>query len=169
GDQTCTDRTGVAIRCGALATAATRALYEGRMAECHVTATDRYDRALATCHVGGVDVNADLVRRGLARVYRDNRTYLNEQRDAKRNARGLWAYDMMDPAAWRAQRRAVRNTDDASAGPCSIKGNISDNGRIYHLPGDRYYARTRIAERSGERWFCSEADARAAGWRRTRS
>ncbi|MFO0227392.1 MAG: thermonuclease family protein, partial [Gammaproteobacteria bacterium] len=42
------------------------------------------------------------------------------------------------------------------------------NGRIYHLPGGAYYARTRIDESRGERWFCSESEARAAGWRPAR-
>ena len=56
----------------------------------------------------------------------------------------------------------------APAGGCAIKGNISQNGRIYHMPGQADYARTRIAESRGERWFCSEAEARAAGWRRAR-
>ena len=53
---------------------------------------------------------------------------------------------------------------------CDIKGNISINTgeRIYHVPGQRYYAATRISPQYGERWFCSEADARAAGWRRAR-
>jgi endonuclease YncB( thermonuclease family) len=51
---------------------------------------------------------------------------------------------------------------------CDIKGNISGNGRIYHLPGGAYYARTRIDESRGERWFCSESEARAAGWRPAR-
>lgn len=51
---------------------------------------------------------------------------------------------------------------------CDIKGNISGNGRIYHLPGGAHYARTRIDESRGERWFCSEAEARAAGWRPAR-
>jgi hypothetical protein len=50
---------------------------------------------------------------------------------------------------------------------CKIKGNISRNGeRIYHVPGMRDYERTRINERAGERWFCTEDEARAAGWRR---
>lgn len=51
---------------------------------------------------------------------------------------------------------------------CRIKGNISYNGgeRIYHVPGQHYYSRTRISYIKGERWFCSEADAQAAGWRR---
>jgi hypothetical protein len=51
---------------------------------------------------------------------------------------------------------------------CNIKGNISATGeRIYHLPYQRYYAVTRISLLRGERWFCSEAEARAAGWRRS--
>jgi len=54
--------------------------------------------------------------------------------------------------------------------PCDIKGNISiDTGeRIYHVPGQKYYATTRISPQYGERWFCSEAEARAAGWRKAR-
>ncbi len=53
---------------------------------------------------------------------------------------------------------------------CRIKGNISINSRerIYHVPGQLYYDDTRISHEYGERWFCSEADARAAGWRRAR-
>ena len=52
-------------------------------------------------------------------------------------------------------------------GSCQIKGNVNRKGeRIYHLPGDREYAKTRINTGRGERWFCSEAEAHAAGWRR---
>ena len=48
---------------------------------------------------------------------------------------------------------------------CRIKGNISDNGRIYHVPGRGAYDQTVIDESKGERWFCTEEQARAAGWR----
>jgi hypothetical protein len=54
---------------------------------------------------------------------------------------------------------------------CGIKGNISTTTgeRIYHMPGQKYYFETRVNWWSrGERWFCSEADARAAGWRKAR-
>jgi hypothetical protein len=52
---------------------------------------------------------------------------------------------------------------------CNIKGNISytTGERIYHVPGQTYYSATRI-NRNGERWFCSEAEAQAAGWRRAK-
>lgn len=54
---------------------------------------------------------------------------------------------------------------------CNIKGNISYNTgeRIYHVPGQTYYFETRIRADQGERWFCSEAEARAAGWRKSKS
>jgi hypothetical protein len=52
---------------------------------------------------------------------------------------------------------------------CDIKGNISfDTGeKIYHVPGQEYYASTTIDSAYGERWFCTEAEARANGWRRS--
>jgi len=53
-------------------------------------------------------------------------------------------------------------------GTCRIKGNISDSGRIYHVPGGPAYERTKIEEAKGERWFCTEQEAQAAGWRAPR-
>jgi hypothetical protein len=59
---------------------------------------------------------------------------------------------------------------EPSGGACDIKGNISvrSGERIYHVPGQEYYDRTRIDTGKGERYFCSEAEARAAGWRRSK-
>lgn len=52
---------------------------------------------------------------------------------------------------------------------CVIKGNISKTGeRIYHLPGQDFYEKTVISPEKGERWFCTEEEARAAGWRKSR-
>jgi len=52
---------------------------------------------------------------------------------------------------------------------CDIKGNINRKGqRIYHLPGTEHYAQTHVDAAQGERWFCSEEQARAAGWRAAR-
>lgn len=53
-------------------------------------------------------------------------------------------------------------------GDCAIKGNISigSGEHIYHVPGQVDYDTTIIRPEYGERWFCSEADARHAGWRK---
>jgi hypothetical protein len=51
-----------------------------------------------------------------------------------------------------------------------IKGNISSGDeKIYHVPGQQSYDETSINEARGERWFCTEADAVAAGWRKSKS
>lgn len=53
---------------------------------------------------------------------------------------------------------------------CDIKGNVSiETGeRIYHVPGQKYYSKTNILPRYGERFFCSEKEAISAGWRRSK-
>jgi hypothetical protein len=51
---------------------------------------------------------------------------------------------------------------------CNIKGNISWNNEIklYHLPGMKDYKITKIDPSKGERWFCTESDAIASGWKK---
>ena len=49
---------------------------------------------------------------------------------------------------------------------CRIKGNVSQNSGSTTCRGS--YDQTKIDESKGERWFCTEAEARAAGWRAPR-
>jgi cold shock CspA family protein len=51
---------------------------------------------------------------------------------------------------------------------CNIKGNISvsTGDKLYHVAGMEDYEGTKIDPSKGERWFCSESEAIAAGWRR---
>ncbi|MEC4991342.1 MAG: cold shock domain-containing protein [Oscillatoria sp. PMC 1068.18] len=51
---------------------------------------------------------------------------------------------------------------------CIIKGNISisTGNKIYHLPGMEDYESTVIDPAKGERWFCTESEAIANGWRK---
>ena len=66
-------------------------------------------------------------------------------------------------------RREAVETLNGSSVSCDIKGNISMDGvRIYHMPGQEYYDATVIDESYGERWFCTEDEARAAGWRKAK-
>lgn len=49
---------------------------------------------------------------------------------------------------------------------CSIKGNINNEGvKIFHVPGQDYYDKTKISPEKDERWFCTPAEAEANGWR----
>ena len=152
--ETCPGATG-AWPCGARATRALEALAEGGLT-CHGADRDRYGRLVATCVDGQErDVAESLVRAGIARAWaRYGRAYVPAERAARAAGRGLWA--------------ATRARDTETRQDCVIKGNVSRNGRIFHRPGDASYAATRIDPARGERWFCSAADARDAGWRPAR-
>lgn len=164
-DQTCDLTSGETFACGAWVADTVRAAFDGRTATCRAERRDRFDRPLVTCLIDGEDLGARLVREGLARTYRDAPAYAQEQKAAILAARGLWAMSMQDPAEHRSTRAQAPLAPNSG---CVIKGNISSNGRIYHRPEDDSYARTRIRPEAGERWFCSEEEARAAGWRPAR-
>lgn len=53
---------------------------------------------------------------------------------------------------------------------CFIKGNINlkTRERVYHVPGQKHYDDVTIEAGAGERWFCTEAEAEASGWRRSK-
>src|SRR5215210_4037543 len=57
---------------------------------------------------------------------------------------------------------------DAPPAGYTIKGNISvaTGAKLYHVPGMRDYDITVIDTSKGERWFRTEAEAIAAGWRK---
>jgi hypothetical protein len=79
----------------------------------------------------------------------------------------IWQSESQLAWEYRADRWS-RAVAEASEG-CPIKGNISKKGeRIYHTPWSPAYAKTRIDESRGERCFCDEAGAIAAGWRAAR-
>ena len=161
--------------CGRRATRALAGRIDGRTVACEQRDRDRYGRIVAVCREDGQDVNAWLVAQGWALAYRQySRAYVDEESAARAARKGVWRGEIVAPWDWRRGERlqgAARNARPSTGnapGRCNIKGNISHNSgrRIYHVPGDRDYARTRISPSRGERWFCSEAEARAAGWRR---
>jgi hypothetical protein len=53
---------------------------------------------------------------------------------------------------------------------CAIKGNINrkTGDRVYHLPGQKHYDEVTVEPENGERWFCTEDEAQASGWRRSK-
>ncbi len=156
-------------RCGQQSTFALAEYIGKAWVRCIQKDRDRYQRIVAVCYLGKKNINAWMVRQGWAVDYRryPKGAYRAEQLQAERGKLGIWRGDFIAPWDWRRGKRLTA-AKDKGQGPCLIKGNISRSGRIYHVPGGQYYQRTRITTSKGERWFCSEAEARAAGWRRSR-
>lgn len=150
---------------------------------------DRFGRLLRHVELAdGRQAAQVLIRAGHGREYTYDRhyrhrdAYLSAQRSARSEGLGVWgsacagaqpfaapapARTPAAPAPSRAPSRAA--AAPKATGSCDIKGNINNKGeKIYHVPGGRSYEKTVITPSKGERWFCSESDARAAGWRAAR-
>jgi len=141
---------------------------------------DKYNRALRYVFLeDGTNFNKWMIENGYAHEYTYNipykyqREFKDAEKSARDNNRGLWASDTCagntNPAATQSSGSKLSNQQsNQSNGQCLIKGNISSSGeKIYHMPGGAYYNKTIIDKSRGERWFCTEADAQAAGWRRS--
>lgn len=88
--------------CGQASADALRNLVGGRPVDCVEMDRDRYDRIVAVCHAGGQDLGAAQVRQGHAVAYtRYSHRYVLEERAARRDNAGAWAYGFTAPEAWR--------------------------------------------------------------------
>ncbi len=163
-DQTCTTSAQAAWDCGTWVSSVVRSRYDGKLAECIPLDHDRYGRAVARCFVGHSDIAEELVKDGLAFAYlRYASDYVVQETQAAARAIGLHASRVQVPEDFRREAKSAQAPPRAH---CAIKGNVSSKGtRIYHRPGQRDYDATRITAQKGERWFCSAAEAEAAGWR----
>ena len=139
---------------------------------------DAYGRLLRYVWLDGNNFNKQLIYDGYAYEYTYNVPYKYQsefeqaQKDASKNSRGLWAPDTCSgTSSGNTQTTTTPTTTTTpvnTTAKCVIKGNISSNGeKIYHMPGQRYYDKTIINESYGERWFCTEEEAVAAGWRKS--
>jgi len=163
--QNCQRANGKNFNCGAAAETELKKLV-GANVICTGNQFDNFDRLIAICTSGDIEINRTLVQSGWSLAYRKfSNDYVTEENDAKLNKRGLWAGSFETPWDFRAKRWSAAS-QAAPDSECPIKGNINRKGvRIYHAPWSRSYSRTKINTAKGERWFCNEAEALAAGWR----
>jgi len=73
---------------------------------CRRRAPDSYGRMVATCYRGVRDIGAWLTSRGWAVAStKYSRSYVDEQRDAQRQRKGIWQADFVMPWNWRDGER----------------------------------------------------------------
>lgn len=180
--QTCADADGRIHPCGREAEWALAEKVAGRLVRCTLIPDDPFHRNAATCRLDAEDLAAWLVAQGHAVADRRLPTPYTAQEDAaKAEKRGIWAgaftlpWELRDGARGPGDGYAVPLTHPSPAGStsraqaerggCAIKGNITREGtRLYWVPGSRRYAETVVTEAKGERWFCTEEEAKLAGW-----
>jgi endonuclease YncB( thermonuclease family) len=192
-DQTCIDDHADPWTCGVDARDRLFKLIGGRPVRCYDQGphSDFVKRHIGVCTVEGgtTSLNQQLVREGFA-VSLDPSAKSRSKEDeatARRDRLGLWKGCFVAPQEFRRGNRdsvllggSCRADKDreirsalfpeypASPAGCNIKGKLAVRARvtgnigIYHLQGCRSYP----ALARPDRWFCSEDDARAAGFRR---
>jgi endonuclease YncB( thermonuclease family) len=184
GGQRCNMRWIGTWDCGRAATIALEQLVAGNSVVCDTEGVDKYGRTLGVCHAAGRTINGDLVREGLAWAFVQYSTrFAAEEAEARHARRGIWQAATQTPWDWRAAQRGQQPASlhettrpraptgqqqraEAAPANCDIKGNVTRNGeRIYHTASSPWYERVRMSLGMGRRWFCSETEARAAGWR----
>lgn len=175
GRQSCT-RNARQWACGEEAARKLRSLIGDRSITCTQRDVDDYGRVVAVCRAGNTDLAAEMARSGFATAYRRySSEYVDEENEARAARRGIWGGNFTAPESYRGeQRNATREAaaprQQAPRDGCDIKGNVNGEGeRIYHTPASAAYRDTEIDEEKGERWFCTEAEARSAGWRAPRT
>lgn len=163
-DQTCKRADGRSWRCGKVATDHLFELTDEREVRCEGLTADGYGRLIARCTADGQDLAARMIEDGMAWAFlRFTDEYAGVEARARAAERGIWQGEAIP--AWAFRRARWAGAASRAPAGCPIKGNIGRNGRIYHTPWSPWYARTRINVARGERWFCDEAEAIAAGWR----
>lgn len=154
--------------CGAAATRALEGLIGSRRVDCHNEGHDKYGRILGVCSINGRDINAEMVRSGYAWAFvKYSARYVAEEAEARKAKSGVWQGEA-EPA-WVFREKKWNTAEVAAPSGCAIKGNITANGHIYHMPWSPWYGKVKVEPLKGEQWFCSEADAAKAGFRPVQS
>lgn len=172
--------------CGLEAKASLAEIVATETISCAIIGTDDDAVPLVQCETKVFDIGREMVRRGMAIPLDTGPSdYGEANRIAQRLRFGLWSGEFDQPAQWRLANpqsvftiaraapaeevQALRSTPVrerryVDSWGCSIKGNRSRRGEwIYHLPGQNYYEVTRPEE-----LFCTEREAQAAGYRRSK-
>ena len=95
-------RDGVSWPCGKEATTALKKIISMNKIECLGKNKDRYKRLIAVCYFQKININAYMVKEGWALAYRRySKDYVDQEREAKDNLRGIWSGDFIPPWDWR--------------------------------------------------------------------
>ena len=162
--QSCLKANGRRWPCGSAALDGLKSLLRGKTVACETSSSDEQGRALATCATTDFDVAAEMVRRGYAFAATGFfKSFGAEEEAAKTQKIGLWQGEAERPSEWRQRRweEAKKSSPDG----CPIKGYVRTAGRMYAMPWSQDYTQGKLRTVKGERWFCSEDDARAAGFK----
>jgi len=126
--------------------------------ELDINEMDRFGRTLAYVFVDDLFVNEALLSQGAAEFQLDTVNLIHQSvlvaaaQKGHQEKNGRWRACAPDPKAG-----------------CQVKGNLDKwDHRWYHLPDFRHYDQIVINLEESDRWFCTEAEAIEAGFKKAR-
>lgn len=150
---------------------------------------DKSGRLLRYVYVDGELVNLALLTNGYATVadfppdFEHKTAFAIAEENARQEQRGFWSADSSAPATPGSGSTEpftggtlpappgaqVAGCDFSGTSVARIKGNVHPRTkeRIYHVPGGFFYETIEVNADEGDRWFCTERGAVAAGWTRS--
>ncbi|MCB1503467.1 MAG: thermonuclease family protein [Hyphomicrobiaceae bacterium] len=162
--QSCQRSDGRRWQCGESARSALAQMVRGKSITCTLSSTGPDDSATGDCRLGDKDLAAELVGEG--NVFAETgffARYSSLEDEARQAGRGLWGGKAERPEDYRAT--AWKEAKSKAPDGCPIKGEPPSRGKRYVMPWSRGYDRMQVRVSRGGRWFCSEEEAREAGWR----
>ena len=118
---------------------------------------DNFGRVVAFVFINQQSVNEALIKDGLAKTTASknsiyHKKMLDLELEAKEKGLGLWGDSCPQPTP--------------QPPDCLIKGNIhwKKKQKLYSRPGCYNYNKIVIDQKNGDRWFCSEEEAKSAGF-----
>lgn len=118
---------------------------------------DQRGRAMALVYAGRRLINLEMLKSGWVRFHHDQSTQADKLKAAgdqvKAEAKGIFSL-------------LCYQTTNPDQPECLIKGNRDKNSpdQLYYFPGCGNYGNTIVEKDLGEAWFCTEAEAQAAGF-----
>jgi micrococcal nuclease len=137
-------------------------LIKGKKVTLHEIVADKFRRIVALVYVDDVLINAQMARAGMVKynsIFSSDKQEIVEAEDyAQENKLGIYSEKCL---------QIDKNLDNPK---CNIKGNISrDDGGIYSFPGCSSYNNIKIEKFLGDEWFCSEKEAKASNFRKSKN
>jgi len=98
--QECIRKDGTKYKCGEAAISNLLMIISGQPVRCVTKKKDHYKRWLATCYIGTLDINENMVLYGNAFSYMSKK-YKTAENEAKKVSAGAWAGEFIFPWEWR--------------------------------------------------------------------
>ena len=140
---------------------------------------DKYGRMLRYITTKeGLFYNIEIIKTGFAHEYtfrvpyKYQKDFKTAEEQARKNKLGLWADNACAITNAKAKKIATSTSISQNIkldNNCQIKGNVNGRQKIYHMQGCRDYSKIVIKPQEGDKIFCTEVEAKSAGFRKAKN